>query len=70
MAALAILGLGAVLSRGQTAIAAETREATVPGDGFAWRLFFTADTRGYIHPCGCAEGLFDGLPRRATCPRP
>jgi len=38
----------------------------MPGDGFAWRLFFTGDTRGYIHPCGCAEGLFGGLPRRAT----
>lgn len=32
----------------------------------AWRIFFTGDTRGYIHPCGCDEGLFGGLPRRAT----
>jgi len=62
--AAAVLILGAVLSPGTEA--ADVREATMPGDGFAWRLFFTGDTRGYIHPCGCAEGLFGGLPRRAT----
>jgi hypothetical protein len=65
MAALAILGL-AVSSRGPEALAAEAREATMPGDGFAWRLFFTSDTRGYIYPCGCAEGQLGGLLRRAT----
>jgi len=46
--------------------AAEPHATPVPGDDLAWRLFFTSDTRGYIHPCGCSEGLFGGLPRRAT----
>lgn len=63
--ALALVGLSLLASE-PAAIGAETREATVPGSDFAWRLFFTADTRGYIHPCGCSEGLFGGLPRRAT----
>ena len=36
------------------------------GDTAAFRLFFTADTRGHVHPCGCSEGQFGGLPRRAT----
>ena len=29
-------------------------------------IIYTGDTRGWVEPCGCAEGVLGGLPRRAT----
>lgn len=40
--------------------------SALPGSDAYWRVLFTGDTRGYIHPCGCEQGQFGGLPRRAT----
>jgi hypothetical protein len=30
------------------------------------KIYFTADTRGYLEPCGCASGVVGGLARRAS----
>jgi hypothetical protein len=52
---------------GRTAVAptgaADRPPAPAPA---AFRVFATGDTRGYLQPCGCAAGIFGGLPRRAT----
>jgi hypothetical protein len=29
-------------------------------------IIYTGDTRGWVEPCGCSEGVLGGLPRRAT----
>ncbi len=62
-AAAAILS---ALARSDPGTATQGRPCALPPAGLAVRLFFTGDTRGYIAPCGCSEGLFGGLPRRAT----
>ena len=27
-------------------------------------IIYTGDTRGWVEPCGCSEGVLGGLPRR------
>jgi len=46
--------------------AALVQRTSAEGRQGEWRVFLTGDTKGYIHPCGCAQGLKGGLPRRAT----
>ena len=29
-------------------------------------ILYTGDTRGWVEPCGCSQGVLGGLPRRAT----
>ncbi len=33
---------------------------------FAWRIVISGQSLGYLEPCGCAEGMLGGLPRRAA----
>ena len=37
-----------------------------PAAAVGFRVFATGDTRGHLDPCGCDEGVFGGLARRAT----
>ena len=42
-------------------------EIGVPADGdVGLRVFATAETRGFLGPCGCEEKQHGGFPRRAT----
>jgi hypothetical protein len=56
--AIVFVGLAAgVAARAATTAGSATRTVTI---------LYTGDTRGWVEPCGCSQGVLGGLPRRAT----
>lgn len=64
----AVLAVAVALAGGRAAPnpVPDVASKTIPEIPGHFRIFFTADTRGYLEPCGCVEGQFGGVARRAT----
>lgn len=71
MRALKVLGLAVVLLAGckrapdSVPPSAAAAANPAPGDSTGAILLFSADTRGYLGPCGCSENMRGGIDRAA-----
>jgi len=59
---LAAAGIGALAP----SVAPYRAGATAQETSRVVTIIYTGDTRGWVEPCGCSQGVLGGLPRRAT----
>ncbi|MCC6489188.1 MAG: hypothetical protein IT364_16935 [Candidatus Hydrogenedentes bacterium] len=65
-ASCAILVIGALVAAVKAGCAPNVTPAAATEPPEALSVFYTCDTRGYISPCNCVQGVAGGIARRKT----